>query len=158
MKEIIVYNKRMFDDLMLINNISDDNVEDRSTIMFISITDTDKFDESRIPYFKSNHSNVLNLSFDDCENDGDPSPTQYIGTKSFSEEQAKEVYDFIKNNEDKETFIIHCMAGISRSGGVGLFINDYFNQDYNVFMNKNPYVRPNAKVSRLLNNLHRNER
>lgn len=149
--QINVVNKKIFDRIMTDHTITDDNVEENINTFFISITDTDKFSKSREPYFKSDHDNVLNLSFDDCTEDGQPSPTQPDGIKSFNIKQAAILYNFIKANLDKKQCIVHCMAGISRSGAVGAFINDLTGGDYNKFKYINPQVCPNAHVSYLLN-------
>ena len=37
------------------------------------------------------------------------------------------ILEFIKEKQDDvDTFIVHCTAGISRSGAIGMFIKDYF--------------------------------
>ena len=43
------------------------------------------------------------------------------GSLAFKEELAKK-----EKQDDVDTFIVHCTAGISRSGAVGMFIKDYF--------------------------------
>lgn len=151
--DINVMSKSMFDSLMKTNNINDETVEQwNNTVFFISISDTDKFSDSRIPHFKRNHKNVLNLSFDDCERDGEPSPTQPMGTKAFTEEQAIDLLEFIDRNLDKKQCIVHCMAGLSRSPAVALFINDLVGNSYKEFKRNHPHICPNAHVTRLLNN------
>lgn len=156
--EVIVCSKRDFDNIMWSNRITDKNVEDRTELAIISIVDTDQFNYSRAPYFKQNHENVINLQFDDCEHDGEPSPTQPAGTKAFSEEQAKELFQFIKRNRNKETIVVHCMAGISRSGAVGAFINGYAGGDWETFKRMNPQIAPNARVERMLNQAKYNDK
>lgn len=148
---INVVNKRTFDRLMSENNITDANIEQQDHTFFISITDTDQFSTSREPYFKEDHKNLMNLSFDDCTEDGMPTPTQELGTKAFSTQQSNKLYKFIKRNLDKEQCIVHCMAGISRSGAVGTFINVITGGDYQKFKLLNPQVTPNVHVLSLLN-------
>lgn len=156
--KIHVINKQTFDNLMNHHDLNDLLVEDMApATLFISITDTDKFSESREPHFKEDHANVFNLSFDDCTEDGQPSPTQPSGTKMMSELQAEALWDFIKNNLNKEQCIVHCMAGISRSGAVGTFINDLVGGDYNTFKRMNPQVYPNQHVLGLLNKAKGND-
>lgn len=154
---VSVLNKMQFDQLMIDNKITDETVETRDSVIFISIVDTDKLNEYAIPYFKKNHENVLNLQFDDCEHDGESSPTQSERTKAFSIEQAKEVFDFVKKHRDKETCIVHCMAGIARSAGVGFFINGYCRGDWTQFKQENPQICPNPRVLRMLNQVKRND-
>lgn len=150
MMRVNVINKRLFDEIMTSENITDKNVHELKDTFLISITDTDKFSKSRLPHFNQNHANVLNLSFDDCSIDGEASPTQPEGTKAMDQSQAFMLYNFIKRNLDKEQCIVHCMAGISRSGAVGTFVNDMVKGDFVKFSMNNPQIHPNAHVTRLL--------
>ena len=51
------------------------------------------------------------------------------------------------NNQNKN-FLIHCHAGISRSGAVGLFIRDYFDWADKEYFDTNVMgkIHPNANV------------
>jgi predicted protein tyrosine phosphatase len=144
-----VLSKLEFDKIMEQHSITDKNVEKFDSIMFISIIDTQC---RRDPWFKENHENVMNLRFDDVEHDGEASPTQEDSTRAFSEAQAAELYEFIKRNREKETCIVHCHAGISRSAGCGLFVNDYTKGDIERFKRDNPQISPNQRVFRMLKN------
>lgn len=58
---------------------------------------------------------VLTLLFDDIERPVD-------GLVLFSEEQARQVIDFIQaHRRDTDTLLVHCYAGQSRSRAVGAF-------------------------------------
>lgn len=144
-----VLSKPEFNDLMANNNINDRNVENFKNIAFISINDT--HGNWSVSWFDSDHPNVLRMWFDDIENDLETSPTNPHKCKAFSPEQAKQVFDFINENYDKD-FFVHCSAGISRSGAIGAFINDYHSWDRDKFMKDNPYIHPNARITRMLNN------
>lgn len=144
--KVFVVGKREFDSYMGNRNISDDNVESKDETFFISINDTRGTDET--PHFKKNHGNVMVLFFDDVEEDLVDKKWGFI--KAFSMEQAKELIEFIESNKNKETCIVHCSAGISRSGAVGAFVNDYCGGDYFEFKKLNPHILPNGTVSRLL--------
>jgi predicted protein tyrosine phosphatase len=63
------------------------------------------------------------------------------------------LFDFIEANNNKISFIIHCSAGISRSGAVAQFINDYFDFDEEKFKLNNPFIHPNPHVFSLLKNV-----
>lgn len=158
-----ILGKREFDKLMEINEINDKNVEKFDSIMFISIVDTDElnsmwdFDRGTNHWFKENHDNVINMKFDDVEHDGEASPTQEVNTRAFSEKQAKELYEFIKKHRDKETCIVHCMAGISRSGAVGTFVNGYCQGDWERFKRDNPMISPNPRIHKMLNDAKYND-
>jgi predicted protein tyrosine phosphatase len=76
--------------------------------------------------------------------------TETRTAKAFTKKQAEELFDFIKKHKDKEVCIVHCTAGISRSGAVGQFINDYTGSDILWFKWQNRHISPNNLVLRLL--------
>lgn len=142
---IKIFDKASFDILMQRWGITNEAVEQQSDTFFISINDTQGTDEK--PYFQNNK-NVKVLFFDDVEEDlHDP---KYGFIKAFSSEQAKEIIDFLEQHFDKKKCILHCAAGISRSGAVGTFVNDFFGGDYFELMKNNPYIHPNGHVLRTL--------
>jgi predicted protein tyrosine phosphatase len=67
----------------------------------------------------------------------------------FNEEIAKQIIDFV-NNIKLNLIIIHCDAGISRSGAVGYFICNYLNLDQKEFKIMNPNIHPNSLVLDIL--------
>ena len=71
--------------------------------------------------------------------------------------QARDIYDFIVANKDKKTCFVHCSAGVSRSGAVGTFINDFMQQDYKEFKRDNPNIMPNNLITSMLNRIHRKQ-
>ena len=152
--KVYVFAKYQFNKLMEDNSINDENVESRDSIFFISIVDTQSKGGN---YFKRDHNNVLNLRFDDVEHDLESSPTQKEDTRAFTEEQATKLFQFIKKHKDKETCIVHCEAGISRSGAVGTFVNGYMQGNWEEFKRLNPHISPNARVERMLNNAKYND-
>jgi len=149
--KINVLSKIEFEDLMINKNIDDSNVESLDTIMFISILNTDSVGDN-IGHFKHNHKNVLILNFDDVEFDIIDTDIKAV---AFTEEQGHQLMSFIDSNKDKNQCIVHCSAGISRSGAVGAFISDYFNQSYASFKKINPYTKPNPRVMRIMNRILR---
>lgn len=100
--------------------------------------------------------NVLKLEFDDVtERDTED------GLLHFNVELAKKIHEFIKNipADDKKEFIVHCAAGVSRSGAVGYMMNEWFNKflkmnriDNEAFTMNNPHIMPNPEVVRILKN------
>ena len=91
--------------------------------------------------------NLLILYFDDVDA-GFPN--------AMTPEQAREIVNFIRL-EDNRPIIVHCTAGISRSGAVGEVLNWYFNRylednppvyRLNEIMNRD--IVPNSHVRRLL--------
>ncbi len=144
--KVFVTNKDTFDTIMQMRGITDANVGEHSKTFFISINDSCGTDEQ--PYFKEEHANVKTIFFDDIEED--IKHPKYGLIKAFNKEQANELVRFIEANKDKESCIVHCSAGISRSGAVGAFINDYFKGDCHEFKEMNPHILPNGHVLRRL--------
>ena len=89
--------------------------------------------------------NLLCMVFDDTvENSG----------RLFTEEDAKAIFDFVC--DDSLSVIVHCTAGIARSGAVGDVLDVYYNRyrnndkDHWYFLLKNSLIRPNTTVHRLM--------
>jgi len=96
-----------------------------------------------------NAENLLVLYFDDVEE----------GPNAMTAEHAKRIADFALHPGDDRPIIVHCSAGISRSGAVGSVLNWYFNRcladneaDYRAFGLRHPDLAPNAHVRKLLLN------
>lgn len=86
----------------------------KDTYVVISIQDTHTggfgFIFKRSEFCKD----VLTLYFDDIVE-----PVE--GACLFSEVQANEIIDFIREHQDAETLLVHCYGGESRSRAVGAF-------------------------------------
>ena len=139
---------------MIANNITRDNVQLFKKLYLISINDS--IGENSISYFDSVITdNVLVLRFDDTDSSHPITLLNGITTTldAMSEEQGQLIFDFIKKIPDGAELIIHCTAGQNRSGSVGKFATEYFKQDMKEFMTKNPIVKGNATVTRILNNI-----
>lgn len=145
--EVFIKSKAEFDGIMKRKGITNDNVESYKATFLISINNT--FGTDEVPYFE-NKENVMVLFFDDVEQDVE---THEGTAKAFTESQALELFSFIKKHKNKESCIVHCAAGISRSGAVGTFINDYFGEDWIEFKKQNPFICPNGLVLRMLKTL-----
>lgn len=111
-------------------------VEKSDTYAVISIQDshTDGFGIT----FSPNHycKAVLTLKFDDIVR-----PVE--GAQIFTEEMAKQIIHFIKNNIAVDTLLIHCYAGRSRSRAVGAFAVKLLGGDNSLYFkngNPNEYV------------------
>lgn len=97
------------------------------------------------------HRNLLTLWFDDI------SPrTKYkhnLDVKPFTYLQANDIINFIYKCQmeiNHINLIVHCSAGICRSGAVGRFANDYLELDQELFHKNNPNILPNEWVENLL--------
>jgi predicted protein tyrosine phosphatase len=151
--QIAISSKLQFDTFMKKRFIDDVIVNTLEDTFFISINDSCGTNE--VPYFKDSK-NVKVLFFDDVEVD---LHIPIVGTnevktaKAFTVEQAKELLQFIDTHKHKSLCMIHCAAGISRSGAVGTFLNDYLRQDWHEFKRQNPFIHPNPHVLRVLKSL-----
>jgi predicted protein tyrosine phosphatase len=155
--KILIFNKREFNRFMEFNGVTDENVESKD-MLIVSINNAANmgwWDANRDvkSYFKRHHSNVKIMHFPDygenmalkCIEDGDFSV--------FNQEKADSLYEFIKQNKDKSLAVLHCGAGVSRSGAVGTFIFDLYGKQtmtYDEFKNKNRRIQPNQYVLKLL--------
>lgn len=140
-----------FNKLMEDNNITDENVETKGDVMLISIGDAAKPVGWRRQHFAEEHPNVMIMHFDDVEHDGIPVILGGGTAVAFSEKMARDLYAFIKRNAHRKTCIVHCEAGISRSGAVGTFIQGLYGNDWDEFKRVNRHISPNARVARMLN-------
>lgn len=91
---------------------------------------------------EKNSPNLLTLVFHD---------TEKLDTfTAFNEVDAKEVIKFLSKVDKKKPLIIHCTAGISRSGAVGEFAAEFLGFNYLDFKKYNPQVIPNTLVKTTL--------
>lgn len=94
--------------------------------------------------------NILNLWFDDAEDQypiiGQPNEKLIL----FNEDMAQQVIEFIESNKDKKQWMLHCTAGINRSSAIGEFLADYFGISHHLFKRDNPQVQGNVLVKNLM--------
>lgn len=159
---ILILPKYQFDAQLDKAGITDLTVESRIGEYYISINDTINGKYDVMPsYFRSDHENVLRLWFDDVSKDIN---IPIIGTDkikkvvAITEQQAKQIINFLShiNPTTASILIIHCTAGVSRSGAVGEFAKEYFRPHINniEFKNMNPNIAPNQHILILLKRLH----
>jgi len=135
-----------FHQLMTKSDFNDSNIEDQTKLAIISITGGEPSDKH---YFKRSHANVLNISFYDIDEAVEISGVKH---EPITVEQARRIIDFIEVNQNKN-YIIHCVAGVSRSGAVAQFITDFygwadkstFNYQYGKKIIPNTIVRKRLK-------------
>lgn len=142
--------------------ITDDNVESKDKTALIEIMGEQNILSAPF-YFKKDHPNVIRLMFDDVDEsykvfklDG---TDDIIDEREFrmlvpmNEEQGKLIVEFVKANQNVGNFIVHCAAGVSRSGAVAKFITEYFGGEDKDFYKLNPYTKPNQRILTILRNL-----
>lgn len=77
----------------------------------------------------------------------------YPDVKLFTPVQAHKTLEFldrIQADDRVGQLAIHCYAGISRSGAVATFANQYFGLDEVTFTRDHPYILPNKHILQLL--------
>jgi predicted protein tyrosine phosphatase len=156
--KIHVLSKHQFDELMKRNELSDKNIEREKDLWLISINDSVGTKEK--PFFSKNHHNAIRFFFDDVDkNILIKKKGQKRGklVKAFTERQGRTLFRFLKriSPNEKTQIIVHCSAGISRSGAIGEFCADYFKMKHSEFKKMNPHTHPNHRVLRLLNREYR---
>ena len=101
-----------------------------------------------------NHPHLLTLTFDDiCS---EPETPEDLGNAVlFNENMAHQIMRFV--DDGKLPLLVHCTAGISRSGAIGEVLNWYFNRylknntsDDEDFVRNNRQIQPNTLVRKIL--------
>lgn len=108
----------------------------KESCVVISINDTDC---NTVIYRNNKILDKLKLWFDDIDR---PIPKYQVMLSS----DAIKIKDFIDDYKDKtNNIIVHCTAGISRSGAVGCVLARYLNGDDNYLLSTGKYI-PNKHV------------
>ena len=110
MKKILALPKYIFE-----SNFTNKEIEYYSYACFISILDLDNNENK----YNKNLDNFLQVKMWDIEQD-----VYLDGKLKYSKPsttEIKRIVWFINKHKDKSVFIIHCSAGISRSGAVAMY-------------------------------------
>lgn len=97
---------------------------------------------------------VLSLVFHDVEPDQNIEPIFGKSCVLFDEDHAEAIIDFLGECSPLDNLLVHCFAGISRSGAVGTFAREMFNVDYDRFRSMNPRIVPNTHILRTLSDTY----
>lgn len=77
-----------------------------------------------------------------------------VADKFMDTIQASYILNFIdrwhSNKATKDLLLVHCHAGICRSGAVAAFAQFYCQTDFNMFLKDNPNIQPNHWVEEKL--------
>lgn len=152
-KRVKVFSKNGFREHMETNAIREEVIE-YINCYFICIEPTGGPDSD--PIFVNSHPNVLQLSFDDVEQDErkwGEEVQYYFEAKAMTEEQGEKIFRFVNTIPDNSDLVVYCSKGESRSGAVGLFATELYENDMNVFMLENPGIGPNMHVYNTLNKI-----
>ncbi|CAM4161864.1 protein-tyrosine phosphatase family protein [Flavobacterium antarcticum] len=137
MKQIRALPKMIFDE-----HFNDELFKYYSFGAFISILDCDSTETK----YNTAIENFLQVKMWDIEEDiVEKGKLQYLKP---SDSELKRIVYFINQHKDKSAFIIHCSAGISRSGAVATFLYDKFlmEVDKEVFRRENKFISPNLYI------------
>ena len=132
MKEVIILSRQQFIDKVL------PKVDKAKDTFFISILEPD----DEIENLHEDTENYRTWKFYDIECD-------IASYKAVTYDQAKEIFEFIKQNEGKN-LITHCTAGVARSGAVGEFYWEMLGGSYKQLTEKFPNIMPNSRLLQYL--------
>jgi len=159
-ENILVISRSMFKELV--------SVEERfkafkSNHAFISIhspASDARFNDSEL--IAEGDDAVLNLWFSDYDPESEnefllPSVKENLsgeggayGIVPFNQDHANQIKEFVFRNIDKKFWCIHCTAGVSRSGAVGVALSEVLGVPYAEFIKHNNQVKPNIHVLQIL--------
>lgn len=109
-------------------------------------------DSNEEPVFNNEHRHIKTFFFDDIH----PTTVNTIGScydyKPMNYNQAKDLIHFVMSNVDESinTVIVHCTAGVCRSGAIVDFLRVVLDVDDIQFVRDNPKIIPNEWVRDLL--------
>lgn len=130
---------------------------DWDNILMISIQNSDF-----APLFKPEELNtrIISLHFDDTTPKATRNLCHLMADKFMDSVQAIQVLDFIDNWHTQETndlLIVHCHAGICRSGAIAAFAQHYCDVNGYMFQADNPNIQPNHWVEEKMYEAHCNK-
>lgn len=107
--------------------------------------------QDSVPILQHNTSNILNVWFDDVEQDifkwGD-GVQHWVDAKAITFSQANNILQFIKTIPNDATVNVQCSAGVSRSGAVAKFLE----QEFDAVLDLSISIDPNPRVLAFLTN------
>lgn len=109
-------------------------------------------DSGEEPIFNNEHRHIKTFFFDDIH----PTTVNTLGCcydyKPMNYQQAKDLIHFVMSNVDESinTVIVHCTAGVCRSGAIVDFLRVVLDVDDIQFVRDNPNILPNEWVRDLL--------
>lgn len=123
-------------------HFSDERFKLNPHVCFISVLDCDN-DEKR---YDETIDNFLQVKVWDVEED--LYENDELKYKKPDKGELKRIVDFVNKHSDKKVFVVHCSAGISRSGAVATFIFDKFRDkfDKEQFRRENRFIQPNLYI------------
>jgi len=144
MKQIQAIPKLVFD-----KHFTDKEFKYYDYACFISILDIDNNEQK----FDTTIDNFLQVKMWDIEKD--LFENDELKYEKPSENELQRIVEFVNKHKDKSVYIVHCSAGISRSGAVATFIKEKFlsEVDKEKFMKENKFIQPNLYILNRLKSL-----
>lgn len=153
-----------FKHTMRSNDLYDSNIELRTDLAVISIGNSFEDDIAddifangpSSHWFRKRHRNVLNMDFDDIAAPGEwknlSKCDRYV---LFDDDMARQIAQFVEENMNASVWIVHCSAGVSRSGAVSRWLKDRLSCKYSIEANNvdGRHAVPNAYVLKVLDRL-----
>jgi len=134
---ITFVNRFAFKEMLNSKNAESSNPLISTKLAYVSISDTEhEKEEVELLFSETDIDKELYIT------------TQFPDNESgIPSDEAQRLVDFIKAHPDKD-FIVHCFMGISRSGAVAKFINEYYDMNDVIL---NTYTGYNRQVYNSLN-------
>lgn len=144
MKQIQAIPKLVFD-----KHFTDKEFKYYDYACFISILDIDNNEQK----FDTTIDNFLQVKMWDIEKD--LFENDELKYEKPSENELQRIVEFVNKHKDKSVYMVHCSAGISRSGAVATFIKEKFlsEVDKEKFMKENKFIQPNLYILNRLKSL-----
>ena len=98
--------------------------------------------DNTVLYINPHIKDILTLQFDDIEK-------QLEGNILMTIDQGKQIKEFIDKHKDITNIVVHCTAGISRSGAIGCCLARYLNDDDEYLLKTGKYI-PNKHVYKIM--------
>jgi predicted protein tyrosine phosphatase len=121
---------------------------DWDNILMISIQNSDF-----APLFKEeelkDNGRLLSLHFDDTTPKATRNLSHLLADKFMDSRQADDIFEFLEDwhkDEKNNLLIVHCHAGVCRSGAIASFAQHFCDVNGYMFQADNPNIQPNRWV------------
>lgn len=123
-----------------IDRFSAQHTELKENEVMISISEEHEEGYAPLHFIQHNSEKCLSLKFSDVTGEVTVKQHKYMPPRK---EDIYKILDFISKNLGKD-FIIHCHAGVSRSGAIAYFLHEAYNYDVHphfwYLSEPNPYI------------------
>jgi len=96
--------------------------------------------------YTENPKNLFTLHVEDVH----PGSGHDVQFRCFTKDDATRFLRWLSKIDCQKDFLVHCWAGISRSGAFGQFLAEYLRHDMQEFHANNPSIKPNKWILKTL--------